>query len=54
MSEKKKPNGRAVTLSEAKSDEAAKPDERDFERADELANTDPILSALWNAEPNKE
>lgn len=49
--EKKKPKGKAVVLPEAKSDEAAKPDDRDMQRADDLAAIDPFLLALWNAEP---
>lgn len=53
MSEKKKPKGKAIKLPEAESDEQAKPNESDMSRADELARVDPLLDALWNAEPEK-
>lgn len=45
----KKKLGKPVELPEAESDEQAAPKESDFSRADELASTNPILDALWNA-----
>jgi hypothetical protein len=39
------------TIPEADSDEAAVPDARDIQNADDLAETNELLSALWNAKP---
>jgi hypothetical protein len=40
-----------ITIPEAEDDEAASPDSKDIERADELAATNPVLEALWSAKP---
>jgi hypothetical protein len=39
------------TIPEAEDDVAATPTAKDVERADELASTNPVLDALWNAKP---
>lgn len=49
----KKPKGQPIELPEAESDEAAMPHNSDISRADELARTNSILDALWNAKPEE-
>jgi hypothetical protein len=50
MKVKEKP----IELPEAESGEAAAPNQSDTGRADELARTNPILDALWNAKTYEE
>ena len=51
MPDKKRKLGKAIPIPESESDEAATPTQQDISRADELAATNPLLDALWNAAP---